>query len=254
MPYRLLCVTAHPDNESGAFGGALMLAAEAGVETSVLCFTDGHAAHFRGEVAQGEELGTVRRHEMAAACALLGVHHHEILQFPDGKLAQQNFQQMTGVVVERIRRARPHVVLTFAGDGAVNLHRDHTMISLAATAAFHWAYREDMFPEQLQAGLRPWTSQKLYYSSTPFVSVRDHPELDNSPTGPWSLTLDLSEPLAQRKVEAFAQHRTQQGVLQRVGADRIRHMHFERYLLAAKRGPAAVTEDTAMFAGMDDPA
>lgn len=229
-----------------------MLAAEAGVETSVLCFTDGHAAHFRGEVAEEEDLGNVRRNEMAAACALLGVTHHEILQFPDGKLARQDFQQMAGTLVERIRRSRPHVVLTFGGDGGVNLHRDHTMISLVAIAAFHWAYREDMFTEHLQAGLRPWRAQKLYYNSTPFVSVRDHPELGNSPTGPWSLTLELSETLARRKIEAFAQHRTQQGVLQRVGADRLRHMRFERYLLVARRGPTAVTEDVSMFAGVED--
>lgn len=249
MSYRLLCVTAHPDDESGGFGGALMLAAQAGVETSVLCFTDGQAAHFRGEVAEGENLGKVRRAEMAAACRVLGVSHHEVLHFPDGQLARQNFQQMVGIVVEHIRRWRPHVVLTFGGDGAVNLHRDHTMMSVVTTAAFHWSYREDMFAE---TGLPPWTPQKLYYTSTPFVSVRDHPELAGSPTGPWSLTLDLGETLGQRKVEAFAQHRSQRGVLQRVGPDRIRHMHVERYLLAARRGQTSVTDDKAMFAGIED--
>jgi LmbE family N-acetylglucosaminyl deacetylase len=252
MPLRLLCVTAHPDDESGAFGGALMLAAAAGVETTILCFTDGHAAHFHGEVAHGEDLGQVRRAEMAAACEILGVTHHEILDFPDGQLAQQDFQQMAGVVVEGIRRSRPHVVLTFGGDGGVNLHRDHTMISVVTTAAFHWAYREDMFGEQLRAGLHPWTAQKLYYASTPFVSVRNHPELAGSPTGSWSLTLQLGENLGRRKIEAFAQHRTQQGVLQRVGADRIRHMHVERYLLAATCGPIAVTDDSGMFSGLKD--
>lgn len=252
MPHRLLCVTAHPDDESGALGGALMMAAQARVETSVLCFTDGQAAHFRGDVAHGEDLGTVRRTEMAAACSVLGVTHHEILHFPDGKLAQQNFLQMVGIVVERIRRRRPHVVLTFGGDGGVNLHRDHTMVSLVTTAAFHWASREDMFAEPQQADFDPWTAQKLYYTSAPFVSVRNHPELGDSPTAPWSLTLELGETLAKRKVEAFAQHRTQQGVLQRVGPDRIRHMRFERYLLAAKRSQTPVTEDTAMFAGIED--
>lgn len=50
MPHRLLCVTGHPDDESGGFGGALMLAAAAGVETSVLCFTDGHAPTFAGKL------------------------------------------------------------------------------------------------------------------------------------------------------------------------------------------------------------
>lgn len=252
MPHRLLCVTAHPDDESGAFGGALQVAAAAGVETSVVCLTDGQAAHFRGEIAHGEDLGKVRRAEMAAACTVLGVSHHEVLQFPDGRLAEQNFQQMVGVVVEHIRRRRPHVVLTFGGDGGVNLHRDHTVVSVVTTAAFHWAYRQDAFTGHLKASLHPWTAQKLYFSSTPFVSVRNHPELGGSPTGPWSLTLELGETLGRRKVEAFAQHRSQQGVLARVGPDRVRQMYVERYLLAAKRGQTSVAEDTSMFAGIED--
>jgi len=242
LPHRLLCVTAHPDDESGAFGGALMLAHRAGAETRVLCFTDGQAAHFRGDVAAGEDLGRVRREEMAAACAVLGVTGHEVLDFPDGALYQQSFEKMAGVVVERMRRWRPHVVLTFGADGGVNLHRDHTMISTVATAAFHWAARPELFPGELAA----WTPYKLYFVSTPFVSVRERPELDGSPTTPWSLTLELGE-LAARKAEAFGRHHTQQGVLKRVGEDRIRQMKVERYLLAAKRGIAPAAEDVSML-------
>ena len=247
MPYRLLCVTAHPDDESGAFGGALLQAHQAGAETRVLCFTDGQAAHFRGELAAGEDLGKVRRAEMAAACALLGVTEHEVLDFPDGALYQQNFAQMAEVVVDRIRRGRPHVVLTFGADGGVNLHRDHTTISAVATAAFHWAAR----PELFSGDASPWTPYKLYLSSTPFVSVRNRPELAGSPTTPWSLTLDLGD-LAERKAEAFNQHHTQQGVLKRVGQDRIRNMRYERYLLAAKRGVSVVTEDVSMLTDLPE--
>jgi LmbE family N-acetylglucosaminyl deacetylase len=242
LSHRLLCVTAHPDDESGAFGGALLLAHRAGAETRVLCFTDGQAAHFRGELAAGEDLGEVRREEIAAACAVLGVTQHEVLHFPDGALYRQNFQEMAGVVVDRIRRWRPHVVLTFGADGGVNLHRDHTMISAVATAAFHWAARPELFPSDVPA----WMPYKLYLASTPFVSVRDRPELEGSPTTPWSLTLELGE-LAERKAEAFSKHHTQQGVLKRVGKDRIRQMRFERYLLAAKRGISVVTEDVLML-------
>jgi LmbE family N-acetylglucosaminyl deacetylase len=247
LPHRLLCVTAHPDDESGAFGGALLLAHQAGAETRVLCFTDDQAAHFRGEIAAGEHLGNVRREEMAAASAVLGVTHHEVLDFPDGALYQQSFQEMAGVVVDRIRRWRPHVVLTFGADGGVNLHRDHTMISAVATAAFHWAARPELFPGDVP----PWMPYKLYLAGTPFVSVRDRPELDGSPTTPWSLALDLGE-LAERKAEAFNMHRTQQGVLMRVGKDRIRNMRYERYLLAAKRGISLVTDDVSMLTGIPD--
>jgi LmbE family N-acetylglucosaminyl deacetylase len=255
MPYRLLVVTAHPDDESGGFGGALMLAHAAGAETSVLCFTDGQAGHFRAGAAGDEELGRLRRAEMDAACAVLGVTRHEVLDFPDGELAQQNFLELAGVVVERIRRWRPQVVLTFGGDGGVNLHRDHTTVSLVATAAFHWAGRAEMFPHP--ADLEPsvgaaYAAQKLYWLSTPFVNVRDRPELTRTAaTVPWSLTLELGD-LGDRKLEAFGKHSSQQGVLKRVG-DQVRNvMKTERYLLLARRGIGPVAGDAGLWDGIEE--
>lgn len=248
MPRRLLCVTAHPDDESGAFGGALMLAAQTGMETGVLCFTDGQAAHFRGVAEDSAELGELRRQEMAAACAVLGVTQCEVLHFPDGALAQQDFHEMAGIVVAHIRRWRPQVVLAFGGDGGVNLHRDHTVISVVTTMAFHWAGRAEMFPSEVA----PYSPQKLYYANTPFVSVRDRPELTRTAaTTPWSLTLELGE-LGERKLEAFGKHSSQQGVLQRVGEQVRLAMQTERYLLVAKRGSSSVTDDAGMFVGLVD--
>jgi LmbE family N-acetylglucosaminyl deacetylase len=248
LPRRLLAVTAHPDDESGAFGGALMLAHQAGAETFVLCFTDGQAAHFRGDAAPDADLGKVRRAEMDAASAVLGVTQHVVLDFPDGELAQQNFEAMVRAVVERIRHWRPQVVLTFGGDGGVNLHRDHTMISAVTTAAFHWAGRAEMFAEAGPA----YAPQKLYYSSPPFVNVRDRPELtQGAATVPWSLTLELGD-LAARKLEAFGKHSSQQGVLKRVGAQVKQAMSVERYLLAARRGLGTVTADEGIWAGIEE--
>ena len=50
-----------------------MLAHRAGAETYVLCFTDGQAGHFRAGASGDEELGKLRRAEMDAASALLGM-------------------------------------------------------------------------------------------------------------------------------------------------------------------------------------
>jgi len=227
-----------------------MLAAGAGAETFVLCFTDGQAGHFREGAAADEDLGKLRRAEMDAASAVLGVTHHEVLDYPDGELTKQNFQEMSRIVVEHIRGWKPQGVLTFGGDGGGNLHRDHTMISAVTPAAFHWAGRAEMYPDHVGTGLHPWAAQKLYYSSTPFVSVRDRPELtETAATVPWSLTLDLGD-LAERKLEAFGKHSSQRGVLQRVGERVKQAMAVERYLLVAKRGMASVTADTGMWAGI----
>jgi LmbE family N-acetylglucosaminyl deacetylase len=248
LPLRLLCITAHPDDESGAFGGALLMAHRNGVETNLLCLTDGQAAHYRAGVEDDAELGQRRRTELAEACDLLGVTRHEVLHYPDGKLMRQNFCELTGDIVARIRTLRPQIVLTFGGDGSVNLHRDHTVVSAATTAAFHWAGRAEFFPEQ---NLAPYAPQKLYYASTPFVTVRDRPELSGAPTVPYSLSLDLGE-FAARKMEAFARHSSQAGVLERVRDVIEKHLKIERYLLAAAKGQISVSADAGLFADVVD--
>lgn len=253
--FRLLCMTAHPDDESGAFGGALLLAQQQKMDTTIVCLTDGQAAHYRGGTEDGNDLGQRRRAELEAACKLLGITRHEVLDFPDGQIAHQaKFYELVGIIVARIRRWRPQIVLTFGTDGGVNLHRDHIMVSLATQAAFHWAGRPDFFPEQIGVEfqgqrLNTYTPQKLYLSSAPFVSVRARPELSESPTMPWSLSLDLGE-LAQTKLDAFMLHASQHGVLERLGDQVIERMKMERYLLAASKGFEPITHDTGLFDGL----
>jgi LmbE family N-acetylglucosaminyl deacetylase len=220
-----------------------------GVETYLLCLTDGQAAHHRGEAADASELGRMRRAELAAACEVLQITGYEVLHCPDGELHRENFYGLAGTIAERMRSLRPQVVLTFGGDGGINLHRDHTMVSLATTAAFHWAGRREFFPEQLERGLQPYAPQKLYYSHTPWIIVRDRPELSASPTVPYSLTLELGS-LAETKFSAFLKHSTQAGVLERVGDAVRKHLGIERYLLAAAQGHIGVAEDTALFAAV----
>lgn len=245
MSYRMMCLTAHPDDESGAFGGALLMAHDQGIETSVICLTDGAAGSFRGPASSSEELAQLRRAEFEEAKKALGLTHAEVLHYPDGALDGENFQELARLFVSRIRRYQPQVVLTFGGDGGVNLHRDHTMVSVAATAAFHWAGRGQLFPE---AG-EPYAPQKLYYSGTPFVSVYNSPQIPAAARVPWSLILDLDK-WKEKKLAAFRLHSTQQGVLERM-SDHLEEAFFhERYLLVAARDGRLPAEDDALFAGV----
>src|SRR5215470_15612702 len=70
---RLLCITAHPDDEAGGFGGTLLHYAQRGVETHVLCLTPGQAATHRGGAKSDDELAQIRRQEFAASCNMLRV-------------------------------------------------------------------------------------------------------------------------------------------------------------------------------------
>lgn len=243
----MMCLTAHPDDESGAFGGALLMAHDLGIETTVVCLTEGAAGSFRGNAKCAEELAQMRRSELDAASKILGVTHTEVLNYPDGALDQQNFSELVRALIAKIRSYRPQVILTFGGDGGVNLHRDHTIISLAATAAFHWAGRGQFFPE---AGAF-YAPQKLYYSSTPFISVYNSNEGANAARVPYSLSLELGK-WREQKIEAFKQHVSQHGVLERVRDFIDQHFDYERYLLAASRDGRPLTEDDSLFTGVTE--
>jgi LmbE family N-acetylglucosaminyl deacetylase len=251
FPLRLMCFTAHPDDECGAFGGALMLAHQRGVETSVVCLTEGRAASHRGKARTDDELAHLRRQEFAAALRVLRVAHGEVLDYPDGGLAAQDFTAVTTVLVERIRRFRPHVVLTFGGDGNVNLHPDHTMVSFFSTAAFNWAGRSNFAPQQIAAGLLPYRPQKLYYAAAPFLAYADAQEAKKIALMPASLVLALGD-LKAKKLEAFMQHTTQAELLAKVKVVFEETGGDEKYLLAAGRGFRSSPLETDMFADIEE--
>ena len=239
MGLKLMCVVAHPDDECFAFGGALALANERGIETYVLCLTDGQAATARGSAASGEELGRMRREEFAASCKVLGVTHHELLDYQDGRLEFTEFSRAAGRIVERMRRFQPELVLTFGADGGLNTHADHMMVNALTTAAFHWSGRERRFPE-LAKRFQP---QRLYTLSTDvFLPDRQAPL-----PSPWSVRLDISSVLA-RKSGAFREHISQAPLMERTQEFFQEHGRYEFYTLAATAQPQAVMQTDDLFA------
>src|ERR1700758_4187450 len=96
---RLLCITAHPDDEAGGFGGSLLLYHNRGGETFVTCLTPGQAARNRGNAASGEELAKLRRQEFARSCELLKVTSGEVLDYPDAGLDKLDFYSVVEVLV-----------------------------------------------------------------------------------------------------------------------------------------------------------
>ena len=242
MPLRLLCITAHPDDECFAFGGALALAAQRGVETSLICITDGSAGSYHGAAKTPTELGQLRRAELAASCKLLGIHQYEVLDYQDGQLEFASFSNLAGDLVQRIRILRPHVIITFSGDGAINTHADHTVASSVATAAFHWAGSPKRFPTLGDL----YTPQRLYYLTTDFfVEGR----LRHIPA-PWTHTLDVSSVLPIR-MKAMQAHTTQAPLMQRAGPLIFaKHGNTEHYALAAALLPQPATQSTDLFEGV----
>ena len=236
---RLMCVVAHPDDECFAFGGALALAVRAGYETCVICLTDGQAATNRGASEDGKDLGAMRREEFRRSCAVLGIAHHELLDYQDGQLEFANLSVAAGKLVARMRTFQPHIVLTFGMDGSLNVHADHMSVSAMTSAAFHWAARERRYPE---LGLPVWEADKLFHQSTNFTLPDRAPLL---PT-PWSVRLDISS-VKDVKEAAFREHTSQLPVLDKVQPFWDRFGHEEYYTLVAVREPQEIVSATSLF-------
>jgi len=198
---RLLCVTAHPDDEAGAFGGSLLYYAQRGVQTNLICLTPGQAATHRGGARSDEELAAMRRKELAASARLLKISHFEVLDYPDGGLDRLDFYSVVADLTARIRRLRPHVVITIGPEGAITAHPDHSMVSVFTTLAYHWAGRSNRFPEQLQGGMTPHLPQKLYYGTAMFTL----PDRQPVSLPPYTATIEIG-PLLETKIQAFKQH------------------------------------------------
>jgi len=239
---RLMCVVAHPDDECFGFGGALALAADRGIETYVVCLTDGQAATNRGNAASGEALGAMRRDEFRRSCEVLGVAQYELMDYQDGRLEFVEFPVAAGRLVERIRRFRPDVVITFGGDGGQNSHADHMLASMLTTAAFHWAGQTKRYPDAGEV----YRAKRLYYLTADF-HIPDRPP---AMTMPWTATLDIRS-VRERKTEAFRQHVSQAPLMEKTKDFFEKHGAEEFYTLVAAAEPQAARQGTDLFDGLD---
>ncbi len=245
---RLLCFTAHPDDEAGGFGGTLLRYAERGVETHVVCLTPGQAATHRGGAKSEDELSAMRRKEFEAAAKLLKVGHGTVLNYPDGKLDRQNFYAVVEDLTQRVREIRPHVVMTMGTEGAITAHPDHSMVSIFGTMAYHWAGRTNRFPEQLQNGLQPHRAQKLYYASALFTM----PERQPVSLAPTTTVVDLEPHEIEAKIAAFKLHTSQQPLFG-FFEETIRHRRkMEVFHLANRSVPCKAEAETDLFAGVEE--
>ena len=158
---KLMCVLAHPDDESLGNGGILAKYASEGIETYLVTATRGERGWFGEETDYPglEALGKRREAELLAAASVLGIRRVDFLNYIDGDLDQASPREAIAKIVEHVRRVKPDVVVTFGPDGAYG-HPDHIAICQFTTAAVVEAASPDA---PFHQDLPPHRVSKLYY-------------------------------------------------------------------------------------------
>ena len=241
-----MVITAHPDDEAGGFGGVLRLYRERQVETFVVCLTPGQAASNRGGAKSDQELAAIRRKEFAAACEILKVNRGIVLDYPDGQLYRQDSYKVACDLSRHLREFRPQVLLTFGPEGGLTGHTDHSMVSVFATLAFHWAGRANRYPDQLQGGITPHHAQKLYYATANFTLSDRQPILLSFPTA----SIDIGDFL-EAKIAAFKAHASQSPLWPRFEENIRKGARQEMFHLAVSSSRSSAQE-TDLFAGVSE--
>lgn len=157
---RLMCILAHPDDESLAVGGILAHYSEMDVEIALVCATRGEHGWFGppAEYPGVEALGRLRERELLSAAEILGIQEVRFLGYVDGELDRAEPDEVIGKLVAELRRFRPHVVVTFDPLGGYG-HPDHIAISQFATAAVAAAAN----PLYFAGPWPPYQVEKLYF-------------------------------------------------------------------------------------------
>jgi LmbE family N-acetylglucosaminyl deacetylase len=220
---RLAGVFAHPDDDSYVIGGTLLLH-PGEIELTLVFATSGEAGPLSDPaLATRETLGPVREREQREFLHAVGYEGADVhfLRHPDYYLPDVPFEDLVRVVETILRRAAPHVVVTFGPDGMTS-HHDHIRAGEAATEAFHRARR----------GSRDDAFQRLYHAALPRSDVDrfyegvarggfDYGEegrlfdITGVPDGHIAVRVD-TRAVRDRKWEAICRHRTQMDEHERI--------------------------------------
>jgi N-acetyl-1-D-myo-inositol-2-amino-2-deoxy-alpha-D-glucopyranoside deacetylase len=174
----LMCVHAHPDDESISTGGVLLRAAAEGIRTAVVTCTGGERGEVVGPGMDPEEvkprLREVREGELREALELLGAGEPRWLGYVDSDMVgrpgnadpasfwQADFDEAVRRLVTHMREFRPDVVVTYDAFGIYG-HPDHVQAHRVTLVAAEACAVKSLYPE---AG-PPWQVSKVYLATIP---------------------------------------------------------------------------------------
>ncbi|MBZ5555897.1 MAG: PIG-L family deacetylase [Acidobacteriia bacterium] len=163
----LLHTTAHPDDENN--GLLVLLNRGQGYRTALATATRGNGGQNEIGPEIFEALGVLRTQELAALHRFDGAEQYftRAVDFGFSFSLDETFEkwgrdEITSDYVRLIRMIRPDVVIGLppAGEGGGQHHQASSIITRDAVKI---AGDKTKYPDQIEAGLRPWQPKKFYY-------------------------------------------------------------------------------------------
>ena len=254
---RLMCVLAHPDDESLGTGGTLAKYAAEGVETYLVTATRGERGRCGdgGERPAPEIVGRLRETELRAAANELGVREVSVLGYPDGALDTVDPARAQEAIARNFRRIRPDVVITFGPEGAYG-HPDHIGISQFTMAAAVRAAGRDYAVAKLYH--IAWSTQTwaAYQSALKkLTSTVDGVERQVIPAPDWGVTTRIDTSAVWPTVwRAVLCHRTQMSIYRNLAGLADEHHRalwgVQEYYRAFSLVNGGRTSETDLFEGV----
>lgn len=163
----LIMITAHPDDEDGG-----MLAYESrgqGTRVALLTLNRGEGGANVMSNDYFDALGLVRTMELLTAGRYYGVQQYwtRVVDYGFSKTKAESISRWThervlADAVRTVRTVRPLVVTSVFIGGPSDGHGNHQTAGAMAQEVFKAAGDANMFPDQIAAGLQPWSPVKVY--------------------------------------------------------------------------------------------
>lgn len=221
---RILAFFAHPDDETFGTGGTMALYAAAGHEVKVVSATAGDSGLNRVDEHDTARLAEIRAEELRAACRQLGISEPIILDYRDSGMAgtpendhpdslhQADLDEVVDCFGKILRAEQPDIVITFDSTGWYG-HPDHLKVYTAVRTLFERldeAERPALYLACFAAEAARYTAKVLEEAGEEVPnSFRDRSRMRYS-IDMIPIVVDTS-PVAERKIAALNEHRTQMG-------------------------------------------
>jgi mycothiol S-conjugate amidase len=173
---RLLCVHAHPDDESSKGAPTVAKYHSEGVHCVLACCTGGEEGDILNPAMDRPEvvanLTEIRARELQNASQVIGYDEVVMLGYRDSGMpgspananpasfARAPLEEATERLVGVVRRVKPHVMVIYPAHQSTYPHPDHVRVHEVGLAAFLAAGDPEAFPAAGPA----WRPVKLYYT------------------------------------------------------------------------------------------